>query len=182
MRFALNRKEQKNLWRKNELVNSEIKSALDTLVDEYTQKRYASELAIKLGVMDLLLSILRNNAPSESMTGDHISRLIYEVMNYIQEKFAQDIDEKELAKSYGMSYSYFSRSFKRVTGITFKNYLNRTRISKAEQMLFLDDCSVSEVATACGYNSISYFIQVYRSITGKTPYKASKTDADSYPK
>lgn len=181
MRFALNHSDRKNLWRKNELAKSEIKSVLDKLIDEYTQKRYASELAIKLNVMELLLSILRHDAPSESLTSDRISRLIYEVMNYVQEEFAQDIDEKELAKSYGMSYSYFSRSFKRVTGITFKNYLNRTRISKAEQMLFSNDCSVSEAASACGYNSISYFIQVYRSITGKTPYRASRMNDASSP-
>jgi len=96
-------------------------------------------------------------------------------MNYIQEKFAEDFDEKELAKSYGMSYSHFSRSFKMVTGMTFKNYLNRTRIRKAEQMLVLNSCSVSEAAITCGYNSISYFIKVYRTVTGKTPYKVLKS-------
>ena len=88
--------------------------------------------------------------------------------------FSEDIDEKKLASSFGMSYSYFSRSFKKVTGMTFKNYLNRTRISKAEQLLFESGGSISETAIACGYNSISYFISVYRQITGKTPYRALK--------
>jgi AraC-like DNA-binding protein len=96
-------------------------------------------------------------------------------MNLVQERFAEDFNEKELAKSFGLSYTHFSRSFKRVTGMTFKNYLNRTRIRKAEQLLFLSRCSISEVAVTCGYNSISYFIKVYRSITGKTPYKVLKS-------
>ena len=181
MRFAFNRKESKNLWRRDELAGSEIKSVLDTLAGEYEQKKYASDLAIKLKVMELLLAILRYDAPGETLTSDRTALLIYEVMNHVQECFAQDIDEKELAKSYGMSYSYFSRSFKRVTGVTFKNYLNRTRIRKAEQLLLLNGCSVSEAASACGYNSISYFIQVYRSITGKTPYRASRMNDASSP-
>ena len=174
MRFALNRKENKCLWRKEELMKSEIKRVLDTLISECEQKKYASEVAIKLKIMELLVAILRCDAPSQPSANDQTSRLIYSVMFYIQEKYAEDIDENELAKSYGMSYSYFSRSFKRVTGMTFKNYLNRTRISKAEQFLFQNVGSVSEAATACGYNSISYFISVYRSITGKTPYKTLK--------
>ena len=171
MRFALNRKERKCLWHKEELKESKIQCVLDTLVNEFEQKRYASEVAIKLKIMELMLTILRNDVPSRPSAGNQISWLIYSVMGYVQENFAEDIDEKMLAKSYGISYSYFSRSFKRVTGMTFKNYLNRTRISKAAQLLALNGCSVSEAATACGYNSISYFINVYHSVMGKTPYK-----------
>lgn len=178
MRFALNRKESKCLWSKKELEGSEIKRVLDELTRESEQKRYACEVAIKLKVMELLLAILREDAPSELSANDRASRLIYSVMSYVQERFAEDIDEKELAKSYGMSYSYFSRTFKRVTGMTFKNYLNRTRISKAEQLLFRNGGSISEAATACGYNSISYFISVYRAVTGQTPYKALKSGKD----
>ncbi len=174
MRFALNRKENKYLWRKDELENSEIKDVLDALINEYEQNRYASEIAIKLKVMELLLSILRDDACDKPSANDQITRLIYSVMNHVQERYYEDMDEKELAKKYGVSYSYFSRSFKRVTGTSFKDYLNRTRISKAEQMLSLTGCSVSEAAIACGYNSISYFISIYRKIMGQTPHKAVK--------
>ena len=148
---------------------------LDTLVNEFTQGKYASDVAIKLKIMELLLTILRHDTPSKVLVNDQTSHLIYSVMNYVQERFAENIDEKDLAKSYGMSFSHFSRSFKKVTGMTFKNYLNRTRISKAEQLLFLKGCSVSEAAIACGYNSISYFIKVYRLFMGTTPYKALRS-------
>lgn len=176
MRFAINRKQSKCLWYQEELEQSDIKSVLDALISEIHQKRYASEVAIKLKIMELLLTILRHDAPSEPLASNQTSRIIYSVMRYVHEHFAEDIDEKELAKNYGMSYSYFSRSFKRVTGMTFKIYLNRMRISKAEQLLFANDYTVSEAATACGYNSISYFIKTYRSVTGTTPYKALKSE------
>lgn len=177
MRFALNRKGNKCLWRKDELKESDIKRVLDTLISEFTQEKYASEVAIKLKIMEFMLTILRDDVPTESLANNQISLLIYAVMNYVQENFAELIDEKALAKSYGMSYSYFSRSFKQVTGMTFKNYLNQTRIRKAEQLLVINRCSVSEAAITCGYNSISYFIKVYRTVTGKTPYKVLKSKA-----
>ena len=93
-------------------------------------------------------------------------------MVYVRNHYTEDMDERELARSLGMSYSYFSRSFRRVTGMTFKQYLNRTRVNQAEKMLCRGTTSVSEVATKCGYNSISYFISVYKNITGKTPYQS----------
>lgn len=174
MRFVINRKENKILWTKNELENTEIKSILDRLITEYESPSYATEIAIKLKTMELLLAILRESGYDQNQLGDRISELIYGVMGYVQEHYSEDIDERVLAQSLGLSYSYFSRSFKRVTSSTFKNYLNRTRIRKAEQLLCTSDRTISEIATLCGYNSISYFISVYKSITGRTPYSSIK--------
>ena len=176
MRFALNRRESRCLWRRGELAGGEIKRVLDTLITEYREQRYAYEVALRLKVTELLLAILRFDAPKTPFDVGQTVRLIYETMRYVQEHYAEDIDERELAKDYGMSYSYFSRSFRRVTGMPFRSYLNRTRISKSEQLLFRDGCSVSEAALACGYNSISYFIRVYRSVTGTTPYRARRAE------
>ncbi|MBR6708583.1 MAG: helix-turn-helix transcriptional regulator [Clostridia bacterium] len=174
MRFALHRKENKSLWTAEELEQGELKPILDALIKEYNEPLYASEVAMKLKIMELLLAILREGEQSASRPSDRTAEMIYRVMRFVQLHFAEDIDEKELAKEIGMSYSYFSRSFKRTTGMTFKSYLNRTRISKAEQILLQNGGTISEIATACGYNSISYFISVYRTITGKTPYQALK--------
>lgn len=179
MRFSLNHKGYKCLWTSSELAGGEIKAVLDRLVLESEQGRYAYGVAIKLKIMELLLAILRADAPSAPLANDRTTGLIYSIMNYVQLHYSEDLEEKELARRNGMSYSYFSRSFKRVTGMTFKNYLNRTRISKAEQMLLANGGSITEAATACGYNSVSYFISVYRSVTGKTPYQAVKAGKHS---
>ena len=174
VRFAIDRKENKFLWKSNELNGSEIKIILDELIKEHGQQKYAAEIATKLKIMELLLAILRDGEPGEPTINDLPSKIIYDIMSYVQENFAEDIDEKKLASDFGMSYSYFSRSFKRVTGMTFKQYLNGIRINKAEQLLRLGNNTISDIAISCGYNSVSYFISVYRSIKGKTPYKALK--------
>ena len=173
--FALNRKDSKSLWRREELEGGEILAILTALIDEYTRQRYAFEIATKLKIMELLLSILRCDIRENAPVTDPAAEAIYSVISHIRESYAQDIDEKELSRRFGMSYSYFSRSFKRITGVTFKSYLNRTRIAKAEQLLLERGGSVSEVAAACGYNNVSYFISVYRTLTGKTPGKAARS-------
>ena len=172
MHFAFNRKEYKCLWKSAELRESKLQSILEALVTEYCSPSYATELIIKLKIMELMTNLLRACHGEETHIDTRSATLVYSVMNHVQKNYAEDIDEKELSKSFGMSYSYFSRTFKRITGISFKNYLNRVRISNAERMLFSTGNAVSEIATACGYNSISYFISVYRSMMGVTPYKA----------
>lgn len=173
MRFAVASKDSKCLWRKSELENSSIKTILDMLIHEYNAKGYAWEVAVRLKIMELLLAILRErNTHSEPMQ-NQTTEAIYNVILYVRKNFSQDINEKELAESFGMSYSYFSRSFRRVTGVNFKKYLNQTRINRAEQMLITGDRSVSEIAMECGYNSISYFISVYKSFKGTTPLKTA---------
>ena len=178
MRFAINRKENKSIWTRQELEGSPLFSALQSLIDEYEKNKYASQVATKLKIMELLVEILRSDSSAvERAPHTHAAALIYNTMVYVRNHFAEDMDERELAHSLGMSYSYFSRSFKRVTGMTFKQYLNRTRVNQAEKMLCRGSSSVSEVATKCGYNSISYFISVYKSITCKTPYQSLQQTA-----
>lgn len=173
MRFAINRKENKNIWKREELKGTPLLSALQSLIAEHEGQKYASQVAIKLKIMELLVEILRSESPTDTKAPHNpTAALIYNTMVYVRNHYAEDMDERELARSLGMSYSYFSRSFKRVTGISFKQYLNRIRVNQAEKMLCRGNASVSEVATKCGYNSISYFINVYKSITGKTPYQS----------
>ena len=173
MRFAINRKENKNIWKREELEGTPLLSALQSLIAEHEGQKYASQVAIKLKIMELLVEILRNDSSTDTrVPHNQTAALIYNTMIYVRNHYTEDMDERELARSLGMSYSYFSRSFKRVTGITFKQYLNRIRINQAEKLLCRGNASVSEVATKCGYNSISYFINVYKSITGKTPYQS----------
>lgn len=174
MRFATNRPENKFLWRKSELEGTRILAALNALIAEFELKEYAYEAAIKLKIGSLLLEIMRECPPEAQGKHHEVAALVYSAMNYVRAHYSEDVNEEELAKSLGVSYSYFSRSFKQITGMSFKKYLNRIRTTRAERLLITTQKSVTEVATDCGYNNVSYFINVYRSIKGKTPYETKK--------
>ena len=174
MRFAIHRQQSRCFWSRKDLAGSEIELILKGLLREHEQKAFASEVAVTLKIMELMLAIAREDADEATPPDDALSERIYRAMRYVQTHFAEDVDEKRLASELGMSYSYFSRSFKLVTGMTFKAYLNRTRVNKAEQLLFLGRHTVSEVAISCGYNSVSYFISVFRAVKGRTPYKLGR--------
>lgn len=173
-RFVLNRPEYSYLWKKEELLNNKrILSVLDAMIDEYFRGDYGRELSLKLKSVELLLQILKADPPQQmARLESEVTRQICEIMAYVGQHFAEDIDEKQLSLDFGMSYSYFSRSFHWVSGMSFRKYLNKIRIDHAEQLLFTTKKSVTEIAFLCGYNTTSYFISVYRSMKGHTPYQA----------
>lgn len=177
MRFSLNRPEYRCMWSRDVLQqHTKILSAIHNLIEEFRNSSYGSDLAMKLQTTELLLQILRSDEPTQTEKDDlskEVTGRIFEAMTYVREHFSEDIDEKELSRNLGMSYSYFSRSFRRVTGRSFRQYLNATRVDHAEQLLLTTNQSVTEVASLCGYNHVSYFISVYRQLKGRTPKQDS---------
>lgn len=181
-RFAIPRPENKCIWRREELEGSRILHVLEEMISEHESRGYAYEVAITLKLSELLFEILREKPIDNASQHPEVAKLIYDAILYVGEHYSEDISERKLASSLGLSYSYFSRCFKQVTGVSFKQHLNRERVNRAEQMLVLGKKTVTEVAGECGYNTVSYFINTYRSIKGKTPYDTIRAQRENNPK
>jgi AraC-like DNA-binding protein len=181
LNLSLRSPESKYVWTKSECEANGISKIISRLEKESMENTYCSDISMKIAAAELILTLLRDtqNDSAKSLAYDksheNLAKRIYNSIVYINKNYSNDITAEETAKLVFMSYSYFSRSFKKVTGMTFKNYLNRTRISKAEQLLFESGGSISETAIACGYNSISYFISIYKRYKGKTPLTERKS-------
>ena len=67
-----------------------------------------------------------------------------------------------------MSKGYFCKFFKSISGITYITFLNQVRIEKATDLLKAG-YNVTECAMACGFESISYFVQMFKRNLGCTP-------------
>jgi AraC-like DNA-binding protein len=66
-----------------------------------------------------------------------------------------------------MSETNFSNSFKKVLGITPKEYITNLKLTEAKKMLKTQN--VTEVAYNLGYDNISYFIAIFKNKYGITP-------------
>lgn len=106
-------------------------------------------------------------------------RLLNNAMSYAQRHFREKISQSELSGRYGMSTYQFSRTFKGKFGITFSNYVTQMRVSEAKRLLSKRNLTVTEVCFASGFNDVSFFIRMFRNITGTTPsqYRKFQTDA-----
>ena len=106
---------------------------------------------------------------SLSMMPDKSGRIVKNAAEYISRHFSEDISLAVIADELHVNTSYLSTLFRQVTGITFKEYLNRVRVEEAARLLSNTDYSVMEIAVACGYRDQSYFTKVFKKLTGLTP-------------
>lgn len=88
---------------------------------------------------------------------------------YIFRNFTGRIDHGEMARNAAMSSSAFSRYFRRLTGRTVSEAVNEVRIGHSRRMLIETDRTISEVAYASGFESLSNFNRRFREISGTSP-------------
>ena len=89
--------------------------------------------------------------------------------DYIRLYYANPITISTLAGIYGYNARYLGRIFKRQTGRSFSEYLNDVRIESAKSLLCTAEKTVIETALECGFDNVTYFNRVFRSVTGMTP-------------
>jgi AraC-like DNA-binding protein/ligand-binding sensor protein len=90
---------------------------------------------------------------------------------FIWDNYTRKISLQEIAQASGLSAPYFSTIFKEEMGESLSGYLNRMRVEKASYMLRETDLSLSDIATACGFEDQSWFSKIFKSYTGLSPGK-----------
>ena len=83
--------------------------------------------------------------------------------------YRQQITIGQLAGMSHMSDGHFCRLFKKYTFKTPVQYINRVRLSAAMDLLLESDRKVLDIAFDTGFNSLSYFIGVFKQSMGCTP-------------
>jgi AraC-like DNA-binding protein len=94
---------------------------------------------------------------------------------YIRDHFGDELSLGVVAKVVNMSANYFSENFKQATGMRFVEYVARSRVEKARNLLQNPKFRISEIAFDVGFQSLSQFNRIFRKVTGQSPreYRAS---------
>ena len=94
---------------------------------------------------------------------------IQKAIDFIKENYGRHILIDDIARSAAMSRTYFSNTFKSVTGISPYNYLMTTRIERATELLKDRKKAVMSIALECGFTSLSSFNKAFKQLVGATP-------------
>lgn len=97
------------------------------------------------------------------------SQVITAAMGYINTHFREELSLDDVAEFTGFSRYYFSRSFKKQTGYSFKDYLCQKRLQVAMDLLIRSNIPMREVAIESGFGSVATFNRVFREKKGCTP-------------
>lgn len=123
----------------------------------------------------LFIKMLRTREQfSKEVKNDSLSGDVARVLEYINHNYTQDITLVQMADYCHVSPSYFSKYFKKTIGLGFKEYLNYTRLTVAENLLRTTNFSISEVASESGFYDSNYFSLVFRQRYGVPPLRYRK--------
>ena len=97
------------------------------------------------------------------------SEVINAAMTYINNHYKDDLTLEDVSSFAGFSRYYFSRSFKKHTGYSFKDYLCQKRLQIAVDLLIRTNRPMKDVALESGFGSVATFNRVFREHKGCTP-------------
>lgn len=119
-----------------------------------------------------LMSILAKNLTA---TTPNLAGPMQKAVDYINHHITEDISIEDLCSAAYLSKYHFCRLFKQKTGLTAMEYILKTRIVMAKEMLSKKERSISEISDACGFSSLSYFCRVFKADTGLSPLQYKKS-------
>ncbi|MFQ5446399.1 MAG: helix-turn-helix domain-containing protein [Saprospiraceae bacterium] len=91
------------------------------------------------------------------------------INDFVEHNFCRQFSIGEVATSVNMTPPAFCRFFKKMTHKTFTTFLNEYRIAHVCNLLSGEHTGITEVSYQCGFNNLSHFNKLFKSVTGKTP-------------
>lgn len=110
------------------------------------------------------------------LTAEHQKhQALNKVLDYIEQHFRDSIDQKELARRFGMTPFRFSRLFKEVVGVGFMDYVLNKRMDFAKERLNHSQMPITSIGYDAGFKDPSYFARAFKQCVGCTPSEYRQT-------
>ncbi|GGA84234.1 hypothetical protein GCM10011511_04230 [Puia dinghuensis] len=152
--------------------SNELLDSFKTQYLHYFGKSFPGLDQLLTGKLHELLLLLLATSQREAVRSFLLSAIDEEpadleliVRNYL----FQPITLAELASLSNRSLATFKRDFQRHYGASPRQWINRQRLAHAQLLLEQTDQKVSDIAIACGFESVSHFIRIFRAAFGATP-------------
>jgi AraC-like DNA-binding protein len=140
-----------------------------TAATEIIEAMEAAKGLSRLMLFFQLLHVLSSSTEVDILSSPEFARkhdvetfdVLQRSLIYIFERLATDIHLSEVAELTGMSESAFSRFFKKNTGNSFTDHVNKLRIWQACKLLSETDMPITDICFEVGYLNISNFNRTF---------------------
>ena len=148
-----------------------IKNLLLDMVEEYNAQNLGCNEIFRCHLKEILILTLRMlTAPKQTSS----SSIINDVLCFVDKHYYDTITLQTFCEIKHYNVSYISRRFKSETGMTFREYVQKTRIEKSCELLTGSDMTISEIARTVGYDDIQFFHTVFKRLLHMTPKEYKK--------
>ncbi len=142
-------------------------SELSTKIDFYLALRHADKQRRK-NILAVSETPAKPGISPSTVTLSQYHK-IQQAVRFINDNYRTDIRLDAAAGEAGMSSAHFSRIFKKVMGLSYQEYLNSRRITKAKNLLRTSGQSVTEIAFSLGFADPTGFGRIFKKLTDQTP-------------
>jgi AraC-like DNA-binding protein len=128
--------------------------------------RYRAMLRL-LSIFAQHLSILSNQLVVRREQDESVN--MARTRQFIEKHQTEPLSLGRVAQAANISRHYFCKMFKKATGMNFIDYLSRVRVEKSKTLLLNPNSRISEVAFACGFQSMTNFNRAFKRIVRRSP-------------
>lgn len=104
-----------------------------------------------------------------------LSRIIHRAQQYIRKNYASpELSLEEVSSHVEVSRTHLSAQFKKEAGMTFRDYITRTRVDSARKLLEETNLRVYEICELVGYANVEHFSRIFKKTSGYSPNRYHK--------
>lgn len=146
---------------------------MTSILAELTDKKKYYEQLIEANIIQLLICFDRFSNDDRDLLKHYQTHnkkfFVQNLISYIDNNIAQIKNLYELSNKFAFDYSYMSESFKKIIGITLKDYFTQKKMEYAKKLLTHNKKTITEVAEELHYSSIHNFTRAFKNYYKITP-------------
>lgn len=144
-----------------------LRSPMEQITADFASgDRYGRELS-SAGLKWVLTVLHQHSLPQ-------LPPKIAQVQQYIQQNYARDITNRELAQLAGYHEYYLNRLFTACMGVSLHGYLLKVRLSQASYLLLNTDMELQTICEQVGFSSYPHFSTYFKKAYGYAPAQYRK--------
>ena len=139
------------------------------MIEEFLACRVGYQELQEMYLREIFLTVQRTRLEKPTIVSSAVQEEMDLARRYFHDHYHEPINVEDYARSRHMSLSLFMRNFKKVYGVSPKQFLLNIRMDNAQSLLETTDYSVTEIAAIVGYDNPLYFSRIYHKQKGQAP-------------
>lgn len=156
---------------------AEFTTLFSTILATYQEAESFSNLKIQSELLQLLYLLCRYHLLEKDhlQTINHSNKeLNQEILNYVQEHYADNLSLEEISLHFNFSREHFSRLFKSIFGHNFSQYLSEYRLYQAFPDIVEGKDTIEMISLRYGFPSAKALINQFKKVYHETPARFRK--------
>lgn len=151
---------------------SAMHETIGEMINAMQQDRRINEATASAALYGMLMQLMEHAGASSAGTVGNT--LVDRSIDYIQSHLHEHLTVDAVASHAGYSTSYFSHLFSDETGMSPYQFIVKSRVEMAQQLLQTTQMTVQDVAFQTGFNSTANFCYTFRRLSGVSPQEYRK--------